>query len=149
MFLLTLPISSSLSVSSLLMLLRWESQGLFSAWWGCLLLICFSVQEPKPSMSFVWMDSLIYPGLSIRTLNQIIQICSLNQGNFMGFGLLPLSRILSDPFSHSRIICILIKPREMWCPLQIKYCPWFERRMLWIPTEQLHRNQRQMMVDPG
>lgn len=97
-----------------------------SVWWGCSLLILFfcalSVQGPKPSMSFVWMDLLICPGLNISTAKQIIQICSLKQTNFMGFSLLYLSRILCDPFSHSRIMHILIKPREMRCLLKIKYC---------------------------
>lgn len=144
--------SSSLPVSSLLILFHWESQGLFSAWWGCsliLFLCAFNVQGPKPSMSFVWMDSLICPGLNISTANQIIQICSLKQTNLMGFGLLHLSRILSDPFSHSRIVHILIKPRETWCLLKIKYCPWFAWRILWIPTEHLQGHQRQLMANLG
>lgn len=88
-----------------------------------LFLCAFGVQGPKTSMSFVWMDSLICPGINVRTANQIIQICSLNQTIFMGFGLLHLSRILSDPFSHPGIEHIFIKPREMWCLLKIKYCP--------------------------
>lgn len=88
-----------------------------------LFLCAFGVQGPKTSMSFVWLDSLICPGINISTANQIIQICSLNQTIFMGFGLLHLSRILSDPFSHSRIAHISIKPREMWCLLKIKCCP--------------------------
>lgn len=114
-----------------------------------LFLCAFGVQGSKPSMSFVWMDSLICPGINISTANQIIPICSLNQTIFMGFGLLHLSRILSDPFSHSRIVHILIKPREMWCLLKIKYCPWFAWRILWMPAEHLQGNQRQLMADPG
>lgn len=120
------PNSCSLPMPSLLTLSHWESQGLFSVWWGCSLLILFlcalSVQGPKPSMSFVWMDSLICPGLNISTAKQIIQICSLKQANFMGFSLLYLSRILCYHFSHSRIVHSLIKPREMQCLLKIKYC---------------------------
>lgn len=88
-----------------------------------LFLCAFGVQGPKTSMSFVWMDSLICPGINLSTANQIIPICSLNQTIFMGFGLFHLSRVLNDPFSHPRIEHIFIKPREMWCLLKIKCCP--------------------------